>query len=531
MRLKSRFILAVNAVIFAATAVFFFVDDYRIRTFYSEAIRQSAEAGIFVRGIAERVHRDIQDLVHGEERLRRVRSDLQGMSHDLSPQGAIEIRLTDSRNPPRVIASMTGESERRAEESGRDETLRISRQEQRQLEEVSRKPEGGFIVNMGRYDGQWGIRLLMPYTYTSRVEAAGPNAPMRLIEEKGLIEMILEAEQIPRTLLNYRLLHLLFVALLAVSLTALISVTTDRIVLQPLNRLTEMIRRAETGEPPQRESFPRNEVGRVSETLSKMLAARARLHAERISALERLSQGVAHEIRNPLHAISLSAQYLKGLIGRSDMSAADAADAQETLELAMRQVEELNRITSQFMDLTRPSSMDLESSDIREELDRALEEFALSFEEAGIQVHRRYGSEIPLMELDIARLRSAFYNLIQNAVQAMPGGGSLYAEVRLAADQVEVEIRDTGMGMSEETAERVFDPYFTTKESEGGVGLGLTLAKQAVEAHRGELEARSRPGSGGRVSDDLSVGGVGGVGGLEERGLEAHRLEERCEER
>ena len=227
-----------------------------------------------------------------------------------------------------------------------------------------------------------------------------------------------------------------------------------------------------------------------------MLAARARQHAERISALELLSSGVAHEIRNPLHAISLSAQYLKSLVDRSDMSTEHAAEAHETLDMTLTQVKELNRISNQFMNLARPSSLQLESVDLRELLDAALEQYSLRLEEAGVQVRRRYEESMPPAEIDIARLRSVFYNLIQNAVQAMPAGGLLYATVRAEAGMAELEIRDTGQGMTEEAMERIFEPYFTTREREGGVGLGLALAKEAVEAHGGSLTARSRPGSG-----------------------------------
>ena len=498
MRLKFRFVLAVNAAVLAAATIFFFVDDYRLRRVYSEAI-QSAEAGIYVRGLAERIHRSIANLVHGDELIERVQTDLRGMSKELTGQGVKEIRLADSLNErPRVFASMTGESERRSRESGKDDTLAVSGQERKQLDSALEK-DVGFVVNLHRHEGDWTIRIMIPYRwYTESPSGGDPVESMERrseIEKLGLIEILLSAERMPTTLLHYRLIHLLFVLLLGLSLTALINFTTDIIVLQPLARLTEMIQRAESGEPPLEETFPNNEIGRVRESLSKMLAAKARLHAERISALELLSSGVAHEIRNPLHAISLSAQYLKSLIDRSDMSAEQAADAQETLDMALRQVKELNRITSQFMNLVRPSALQLERSDLRELMDAALDEFSLRLEEAGVQIRRRY-EKSPPMEVDVARLRSVFYNLIQNAIQAMPNGGSLYVTVRAEEGMAEMEIRDTGRGITEDAMERIFEPYFTTREREGGVGIGLALAKEAVEAHGGSLTARSRPGAG-----------------------------------
>ncbi|MDE0019861.1 MAG: ATP-binding protein [Candidatus Poribacteria bacterium] len=506
MRLKSRFVLAVNAAILAATTVFFFVDDYRLRSVYSEAIRQSAEAGIYVRGIAEQVHKSIANLVHGEELIERVQTDLRGDSKELMEQGVMEIRLADSLDRPRVFASMTGESELRSIELGQDDMLAVSQQERVQLNAALKKEDVGFVVNLHRHKGEWAIRIMIPYKWYSESPARGDSTARRSeIEKWGLIEILLSAEHMPITLLHDRLIHLLFVLLLGLSLTALINFTTDRIVLQPLALLTAMIQRAERGDPPLEETFPDNEIGRVRESLSKMLAARARLHAERISALELLSSGVAHEIRNPLHAISLSAQYLKSLIDRSDMSVEHAADAQETLDLALRQVRELNRITSQFMNLVRPSALQLERSDLRELMDAALEEFSLRLEEAGVQIRRRYEESAPTLEVDVARLRSVFYNLIQNAIQAMPGGGSLYVTVRAEEAMAEMEIRDTGRGITEDAMERIFEPYFTTREREGGVGLGLALAKEAVEAHGGSLTARSSPGAGAAFRIRLPV--------------------------
>ena len=246
MRLKVRFVLAVNAVIIAYIAAFFFIDEYRLRSVYSEAVGPSAEAGIHVRGIAERVYRDLADLVHDKETRQRIRADLRGMAYDLQPQGVLEVRLADSIQSPVVIASMTGESERRAEEKGREEMLVVSRKERQQLNAALQKPNVGFVVNLHKHRGEWVMRVLIPHTWYREKAAGGASD---LIEEIGLIEIFLAAGQIRKTGLKYRLMHMLFALLLALSLTALISATTDRIVLRPLDRLTEMIRRAEAGKP------------------------------------------------------------------------------------------------------------------------------------------------------------------------------------------------------------------------------------------------------------------------------------------
>jgi len=227
-----------------------------------------------------------------------------------------------------------------------------------------------------------------------------------------------------------------------------------------------------------------------------MLATMQRLHGERVQALERLAGGVAHEIRNPLHSISMSAQYLKELTDDAGLPTATKYDADEVLDMVLNEVKELGRITDQFMNLTRPADMNWEQADLNELVERVLADSAMVLAEANVDVRRRLSGDLPAVTMDVVRLRSAIYNLVQNAAHAMPGGGTLTVTTASDGDDATLVVGDNGLGMAPDTLDRIFDPYYTTRENEGGMGLGLTLTRNAILAHGGDVRARSQRGAG-----------------------------------
>jgi two-component system NtrC family sensor kinase len=212
--------------------------------------------------------------------------------------------------------------------------------------------------------------------------------------------------------------------------------------------------------------------------------------------LERLAGGVAHEIRNPLHSISMSAQYLKELTDDAGMPPVKKDDADEVLDMVLNEVRELDRITDQFMNLTRPADMNWEQGDLNDLVERVLADCARVLADAEVTVRRRLSDDLPPVTMDVVRLRSAIYNLVQNAAQAMPNGGALTVTTAPGDGEATIAIQDNGRGVASDALARIFDPYYTTRESEGGLGLGLTLTRNAVLAHGGEIRVRSKVGAG-----------------------------------
>ncbi|HEV8663780.1 MAG TPA: ATP-binding protein [Candidatus Methylomirabilis sp.] len=215
--------------------------------------------------------------------------------------------------------------------------------------------------------------------------------------------------------------------------------------------------------------------------------------ADRLAVVGQLAASIAHEIRNPLAAISGSIQVLQEELQPHGQS-------RQLLDIILREADRLKLITGQFLDFVRPRTP------LRKECElvTCLEETVLLLrqgERTGAEVVVGFApSEAPVVvAADEDQLRQVFWNISLNAVQAMPEGGTLRIELRdhpgdPEAAAVAVEFSDTGGGIRPEDLDRIFEPFFTTKES--GTGLGLSIARRVVEELGGRIEVENRPGEG-----------------------------------
>jgi len=223
---------------------------------------------------------------------------------------------------------------------------------------------------------------------------------------------------------------------------------------------------------------------------------------DRLAALGEMAAGLAHEIRNPLGAIKGAAQFL-----RPGQVAGDDADL---MQVIIDEVNRLNGVVSEFLDYSRPlrsSAQPVDVNDILEHTLRLLESQGLP---RNIKVDLSLDASIGPAWGDSEQLTQVFLNLALNALQAMPKGGTLtvrsgrppprwrFADVSDDEQQdstaVEVRFRDTGAGIPEEAKERIFIPFYTTKEK--GTGLGLAICQRIVKAHNGSITVESKPGAG-----------------------------------
>ncbi len=220
---------------------------------------------------------------------------------------------------------------------------------------------------------------------------------------------------------------------------------------------------------------------------------------DRLAVLGEMSAGLAHEIRNPLGAIKGAAQYL-------DPNAV-GEDAAEFLDIIIEEVDRLNKVVDQFLDYARPFQVKHEPTDINKVVDHTIKLVAPGLAEKSIELDVDLASDLPLMEANEQQLTQVFLNLINNALEAMPDGGTLKIRTGLRkpvpvpwlrpskrATSVHVEITDTGAGIEPETQGRIFVPFFTTKER--GTGLGLAISQRIAENHGGEIRIRSKKGEG-----------------------------------
>src|SRR6266545_1035648 len=214
--------------------------------------------------------------------------------------------------------------------------------------------------------------------------------------------------------------------------------------------------------------------------------------AERLSALGELSAVLAHEIRNPLGSIRGTAEILKDDFVPGDRK-------YEFLEILVKETDRLNRVVQDFLQLARPVEVEQGTCNLTAELREVAALVSAEAASRGIALRL---SPAGLLQVrgDREKLRQVFLNLVLNAVQATPRGGSIDIAATAvpagegASPSIEIVFADTGEGMEPTVLGRIFEPFFTTKE--GGTGLGLAIAQKIIESHGGSIEVESVPGKG-----------------------------------
>jgi two-component system sensor histidine kinase HydH len=223
--------------------------------------------------------------------------------------------------------------------------------------------------------------------------------------------------------------------------------------------------------------------------------------AERLSSLGHLAAGVAHEIRNPLNAIGLGLQRM-----RREFLPPDGSNREAFIgftDVISKEVRRVNDIVEQFLTLARPLQLNMQRASLQELLSRLITLFQEEAASHHIEIQREIASDLPATPIDSDRLTQALINIIKNGMEAMEEGGTLRVQARVLKNQVEVVIADSGPGIPPDRLEKVFNYYYTTKET--GTGLGLPLAHRIIEAHGGQLELESQAGSGTTVKITLPL--------------------------
>ena len=295
-------------------------------------------------------------------------------------------------------------------------------------------------------------------------------------------------------------------------LVILIDLTTNHLIMKPLERMTRIIQSAENGDLSLEQNYSSDEIGKATYNLVRMLWQLRDSHSKRIDALGQFAAGVAHEIRNPLNSIGMTAQHLKSVFSQEKVSQDDIEEAKELLEIVDNKITELKKTSGQFLTLNRPRKLNIKPVNLNALVEQVLSEFALIAEEAKVQVIRNYDDNLPEVRLDATLMRQTLFNFVQNSIQAMPKGGSIYISTLLekiekATEYGVIEIRDTGIGIAEEIQEQIYDAYFTTKDATGGIGLGLAISHQIITAHKGKVEVRSKMGMGTAFKISLPLNG------------------------
>jgi signal transduction histidine kinase/AmiR/NasT family two-component response regulator len=214
------------------------------------------------------------------------------------------------------------------------------------------------------------------------------------------------------------------------------------------------------------------------------------LHAEKLSAIGKLSASIAHEFNNPLQGIM---SILKGLKRRAILEEED----KELLDVAIAETERMKNLIRSLQDFNRPSLGKKELMDVHGSLDAILQLNKSDFNRKRISVVRNYAEGLPQILAVPDQIKQVFLNLLTNAADACrEAGGEISISTCREDDRVVVAIKDTGIGIDPSVMEQIFRPFFTTKSEVKGTGLGLSISYGIIKKHHGEIRVESQPGEG-----------------------------------
>ena len=219
--------------------------------------------------------------------------------------------------------------------------------------------------------------------------------------------------------------------------------------------------------------------------------------ADRLTALSRVSGGVAHEVKNPLNAILLHVEVARSKLARGDTNVA------QQMEIVSREILRLDRVVKTFLDFTRPVELHFTNVELHELLSEILELARPQAESSKIRVSVDEDTRGGEVRVDRDLLKQAFLNVVVNAIESMPNGGELRFESRTNSETAEIRISDTGPGIPPDIRDKIFLLYFTTKMAGSGIGLAMTF--RIVQLHDGTIDFTSESGKGTTFSIRLPI--------------------------
>lgn len=235
------------------------------------------------------------------------------------------------------------------------------------------------------------------------------------------------------------------------------------------------------------------------------------IRSEKLASLGQLAASVAHEVNNPLAGIMI---YVKLFLKKYKEEKLQTDNTEKQLLKMDKELDRTTRIIRNLLDFARQSEPNIRPVDINKVLEAALLLVGHQINLENISLEKKSDAQLPLILADFDKIQQVLINIIMNAIQAMPGGGNLTIATSVAKgirigeslkDTIRIDISDTGVGITEENMNKLFTPFFTTKEKGKGVGLGLPVVHGIIEQHKGKIKVESEPNVGTTFSIYLEV--------------------------
>ena len=213
------------------------------------------------------------------------------------------------------------------------------------------------------------------------------------------------------------------------------------------------------------------------------------LQSEKLAAMGRLTSQIAHELNNPLYGIMNTLELMKTEIPPENKR-------RKILEMALSETVRLAEMLRKMLSFSKPDEEERQPANINTILDEIMLLHEKQLREHSIRMSSSFAKHLPMVYASKNQLRQVFLNLISNARDAMPDGGTLSVKTMDKGDHAQVEISDTGIGIKQENINKIFDTFFTTKDSVKDVGLGLSVCYGFIKEHGGDIKVKSKWGSG-----------------------------------
>jgi two-component system NtrC family sensor kinase len=222
------------------------------------------------------------------------------------------------------------------------------------------------------------------------------------------------------------------------------------------------------------------------------------LQAEKLAAMGRLTSQIAHELNNPLYGIMNTLELLKAEIP-------ETSKRRRLLDMSLSEIVRLSVMLKNMLTFSRPEEEARKDVDMNSFIEGIMMLMEKQLKEADIRLVTEFDGKIPTVKISPNQMRQVILNIVKNAIEAMPRGGTLTLSTRCDDGTLKIAVQDTGLGMTDEVRQKIFDAFFTTKEQVRGVGLGLSVCYGIVQDHGGEIEVQSTPGKGSAFCITLPV--------------------------
>ena len=295
------------------------------------------------------------------------------------------------------------------------------------------------------------------------------------------------------------------IAFICILLAGLIAVPIARLFIKPIGALVESNRRLSEGDMSVRVKVSgKGELAALGHSFNTMVETLDRIqkelvHKEKLASMGQLAAGVAHEINNPLGTIMLYSETLY-------REAGDDGAKREDLKMIIDATHRCKRIVGDLLNFAREQEMLTQESNMHDILEQAIQSVSRQASFEHVRISRCFVPDLPLIQADPAQLIQVFVNLLNNAADAMSEGGTITISTRFSKGRsVEIDMADTGRGISEENLGKLFTPFFTTKPLGKGTGLGLSIVYGIIKMHCGQIQVSSQVGKGTTFTVTLPI--------------------------